>query len=145
MKQSLAGVRNLTCYRVIYGDTDRMGVVYYGNYLRWFESGRSEFLRQIGMPYASVEERGIHFPVTEILCRYLKPARYDDLISIETQLASIARATLTFSYRILKAEDESLLALGSTKHACVDGRGRVVRIPADLGKLLGAVIAPTDT
>jgi acyl-CoA thioester hydrolase len=119
-----------------------MGVVYYGNYLRWFESGRTEFLRQTGMAYASVEGRGLHFPVTEVACRYFKSARYDDLILIETQLASVARATLTFSYRILRAEDDSLLSVGSTRHVCVDGRGRVVSIPHDFQKLLSAVSVP---
>ena len=69
---------NVTSYRVIYGDTDQMGVVYYANYLRWFESGRSEFLRQIGLPYSTIEQHGFHFPVTEVTCRYANSARYDD-------------------------------------------------------------------
>ncbi|HZD41108.1 MAG TPA: thioesterase family protein, partial [Terriglobales bacterium] len=82
------GILNQVSYRVLYGDTDKMGVVYYGNYLRWFEKGRGEFLRQLGIPYLSVEQRGIHFPVIEVACRYFRSARYDDLITIETQLLS---------------------------------------------------------
>jgi acyl-CoA thioester hydrolase len=100
MEQPRSATKNMTSYRVIYGDTDQMGVVYYANYLRWFESGRSEFLRQIGCPYTQIESRGYHFPVTELSCRYHKPVHYDDLITIETQLTLVRRATLNFRYKI---------------------------------------------
>ena len=90
--------KNLAPYRVIYGDTDQMGVVYYANYLRWFEMGRTELLRQIGATYSSVEEAGFFFPVTEVSCRYLKPARFDDKITVETTLTALGRAVLDFSY-----------------------------------------------
>ena len=96
MVQSRARTKNVTSYRVIYGDTDQMGVVYYANYLRWFEKGRSEFLRQIDLPYKTIEEQGLHFPVTEVSCRYFRSARYDDVITIATQLTSVGRATLNF-------------------------------------------------
>jgi acyl-CoA thioester hydrolase len=89
--------KNLAPYRVIYGDTDQMGVVYYANYLRWFEMGRTELLRQIGATYSSVEEAGFFFPVTEVSCRYHKPARFDDEITVETALTALGRATLDFS------------------------------------------------
>jgi acyl-CoA thioester hydrolase len=136
-------MKNISSYRVIYGDTDQMGVVYYGNYLRWFERGRSEFLRQIGIPYVAIEDRGAHFPVTEVSCRYLKSARYDDMITIETRLASLGRATLSFTYRILGAAEHSILAVGSTRHACVDRQGRVVRIPQDLQTLFATAVTPS--
>ena len=77
-------VKRISSYRVIYGDTDQMGVVYYANYLRWFESGRSEILRQIGLPDSTIESQGFDFPVVEVNCRYTQSARYDDLIKIET-------------------------------------------------------------
>jgi len=70
MQTQPAKIINLTSYRIIYGDTDQMGVVYYANYLRWFERGRSEFLRQIGLPYATIEKAGFHFPVAEVACRF---------------------------------------------------------------------------
>jgi acyl-CoA thioester hydrolase len=85
--------KSLAPYRVIYGDTDQMGVVYYANYLRWFEMGRTELLRQIGATYSSVEEAGFFFPVTEVSCRYLKPARFDDEITVETTLTALGRDT----------------------------------------------------
>ena len=120
---------NITNYRVIYGDTDQMGVVYYANYLRWFERGRSEFLRQIGLPYANIEAAGYHFPVAEVTCRYAQSARYDDVIEIATQLVDQSRVYLVFEYKISRQVDHHLLATGSTKHACIDREGQVKRIP----------------
>lgn len=120
---------NFTSYRVIYGDTDQMGVVYYANYLRWFERGRSEFLRQIGLPYATIEAAGLHFPVAEVTCRYAQSARYDDVIDIATTLVDLSRVYLVFDYQISRQADQLTLATGSTKHACIDHEGQVKRIP----------------
>lgn len=133
--------KNITVYRAIYGDTDQMGVVYYANHLRWFEKGRSEFLRQIGIPYPLVEEKGLHFPVIEVSCRYHRPARYDQEIAIETTLVSLGRATLTFNYRLYRKEGEIPIATGWTKHACVDAEGEVTKIPSDLGSVMKAAVA----
>ena len=120
---------NRTSYRVIYGDTDQMGVVYYANYLRWFERGRSEFLRQIGLPYATIEAAGLHFPVAEVTCRYAQSARYDDVIDIATTLVDLSRVYLVFDYQISRQADQLSLATGSTKHACIDHEGQVKRLP----------------
>ncbi|HKY08405.1 MAG TPA: thioesterase family protein [Candidatus Binatia bacterium] len=122
-------ITNITSYRVIYGDTDQMGVVYYANYLRWFERGRSELLRQIGLPYSTIEQQGYNFPVVEVSCRYAQSARYDDIVRIETELTDVARASLAFAYRILRETDGVLLATGTTRHASLDNSGRVARIP----------------
>jgi acyl-CoA thioester hydrolase len=138
------GRSNITAYRVIYGDTDQMGVVYYANYLRWFERGRCELLRQIGAPYGQIEARGIHFPVVEAHCRYAKPARYDDVILIESSLESVSRATLIFRYRILREGESQPLADGATKHACVNDAGKVLRIPTDLLRVLEKAAAPGE-
>ena len=128
--ESRGKIINVTTYRVIYGDTDQMGVVYYANYLRWFEKGRSEFLRQIGQPYATIEQRGLHFPVIEVTCRYANSARYDDDIRIETEITELGRASLSFGYRISRESNNDLLATGTTKHACIDHAGKVTRMPA---------------
>jgi acyl-CoA thioester hydrolase len=144
MKPTDQGHKNITKYRVIYGDTDQMGVVYYANYLRWFEQGRSELLRQYQIPYVSIERRGMHFPVAEVGCRYFGSARYDDLIIIETRLALLSRASLTFTYRISQEAGNTLLASGSTKHACVDGRGRIIRIQKDLMQTLALLLKPAE-
>ena len=131
----------LAPYRVIYGDTDQMGVVYYANYLKWFEIGRTEFLRQTGTPYTSIEQQGLRFPVTEVSCRYYRPSRYDDMITIETALTSLGRVTLTFSYRIFRKEGGVFIASGWTKHACVDEKGEVTKIPPDLEATLKASVS----
>jgi acyl-CoA thioester hydrolase len=132
---------NRTTYRVIYGDTDQMGVVYYANYLRWFETGRSELLREMGVPYSQIEQQGLHFPVAEVSCRYAQSAHYDDVIEIETELAGVGRASVIFNYRITRKPDRTLLATGFTKHACIDNAGRVSRLPTALTDALKAAQA----
>jgi acyl-CoA thioester hydrolase len=138
--ESRGKIINVTTYRVIYGDTDQMGVVYYANYLRWFEKGRSEFLRQIGQPYATIEQRGFHFPVIEVTCRYANSARYDEDIRIETEITELGRASLSFAYRVSRQPDGELLASGTTKHACIDRAGAVARMPT---WLLDAIKPPS--
>ncbi len=124
--------KSLVSYRVIYGDTDQMGVVYYANYLRWFEMGRTEFLRQMDTPYTSVEKIGVRFPVVEVSCRYFRPSRYDETIIIETTLTALDRATLTFSYKLHLEGDKRCIASGWTRHACVDEKGQITKIPSSL-------------
>ena len=116
-------------YRVIYGDTDNMGVAYHANYLRWFEIGRSELFRSLGMTYKSIEEKGYFLPVSEAYCKFISSARYDDLIIIEAAVDGSLRAGMKFDYRILRKDDETELVRGYTTHAYVDSSGRVVRPP----------------
>jgi len=121
-----------TRVRVIYGDSDQMGVVYYANYLRFFEAGRNEFIRAKGLRYRDFEDRyGLVLPVAEANVKYLSPARYDDLLTIEVTLAEARRASARFTYRIVR-EDGVLLATGHTVHACVDRGGKVKRMPPEL-------------
>jgi len=116
--------------RVIYGDTDQMGVVYYANYLRWFEAGRTEFLRAKGLSYSEFEAREkLILPVVEAGVVYRQPARYDDLVAVETRLAEARRASARFEYEVKRGED--LLATGFTVHACVSLAGRIERLPKD--------------
>ena len=110
--------------RVRYGDTDQMGFAYYANYLRWFEIGRAEMLRSMGTSYREIEEGGVQLPVLEARCRYLKPARYDDLVVIETRVGELRRASVRFEYRVLSAEDDTVLATGTTEHCFLDREGR---------------------
>jgi len=120
-----------TQIRIIYGDTDQMGVVYYGNYLRFFEAARNEWLRAKGARWRAIEaEHGIYLPVAEAKVNYKRPALYDDLIEIETRLGDLGRASLRFDYRILR--DTSLLALGHTIHACVTREGDIREFPEPL-------------
>ncbi len=123
--------------RVIYGDTDQMGVVYYANYLRFFEAARNEFIRAKGLRYRDFEaEHGLLLPVVEAAVHYRQPARYDDLVTVEISLTEARRASARFGYRVLRGEE--LLATGHTVHACVDLDGRVQRMPRELLERLGA-------
>ncbi|PLX54257.1 MAG: thioesterase [Desulfobacteraceae bacterium] len=118
-----------TICRVRYGDTDKMGFVYHANYFRWFEVGRSEMFRSMGIPYKSIESKGIFLPLSEIHCKFNAPSQYDDILLIETSLDSHYRAGMKFDYQIFGENGDKLLASGYTKHACVDSGGRVVRPP----------------
>jgi len=121
-------------HRVTYAETDRMGFAYYGNYLTWFEIGRTELIRASGMAYRELEERGYMLPVIEATCRYHAPARYDDLVTIRTTLAEFKGIRMTFTYRILL--DEKLLAEGETRHAFTDCDGRPVKVGRDVRAMI---------
>ncbi len=124
--------------RVRYGDTDQMGWVYYGNYLRWFEIGRAEMMRTVGRSYREMEEHdGVLLPVIDARCRYYHGARYDELITLETGVLDVTRATLRFGYRV-RGEDDTRCALGYTEHCVVDRAGRPVRPPAGFAERLAA-------
>ena len=119
-----------TTVRVIYGDTDNMGIAYHANYFRWFEIGRSEMFRSLGLAYRDIEKRGIFLPVSEVGCKFMGPIRYDDLLVIETTLDTTVRGGMKFDYRIFKENDETVLARGFSKHACMNRERKVVRPPA---------------
>lgn len=123
-------------YRVIYGDTDQMGVVYYANYLAFFERGRCEYMRERAFDYAAFERDGFMLPVTEAFVKYRRPARFDDLLVIETIMTAASRITATFSYRVLRDGDSALLVEGTTTHACLTREGRPVRWPAPIKVLM---------
>lgn len=125
-----------TNYRVIYGDTDNMGQAYYGNYLRWFEIGRNELFRALGLAYKAVERQGIFLPVAEVFCKYAFPAKYDDLLVIETSLDIRVKGAIKFDYRIWSEDGEKLLAHGYTKHACINRLGKVVRPPSFIKEII---------
>ena len=130
-------MKNITPYRVIYGDTDQMGVAYYANYLRWFEIGRTEFMREAGFPYEQAEREGIFFPVTEVQCRYRRPALYDNLLRIETTVESLSPVALRFNYRIGLEGEPVTLASGWTKHACLNRDRKLTRLPEPYAGRLG--------
>ena len=111
--------------RVRYAETDQMGIVYYANYLVWFELGRVALLRSLGLAYSRLEtDHGCILPVIEARCRYRAPARYDDEILIETRPAMMRGSVLKFAYRILRkaaaGEEQTLLAEGETVHVVCD-------------------------
>lgn len=106
--------KNITNLRVRYGETDQMGVVYYGNYAEFLEQGRTEWLRELGISYKWMEENNVHLPVVNLNIDYKKPARYDDIISITTTLKKIPSAKIEFYYEIHNELDELLVTASTT-------------------------------
>jgi acyl-CoA thioester hydrolase len=121
--------------RVIYGDTDQMGVVYYANYFRYFEFARSEFFRAHGGSYRDLEQSGLLLPVVEADARYKRSARYDDQLVIRTTLSELRHASLVFTYELLREGDPAVLCTGRTLHACVGRDGKPQRLPEALTRL----------
>ena len=119
-------------YRVCYGDTDQMGVVYYANYLEFFERGRTEMLRSAGFPYSKLETLGVFLPVTEAKCRYLAPARYDDLLTLRSTILELGRVRFRIGSQVRLGE--KLLVSGEVTLACVNAERRPMRMPPELEK-----------
>ncbi len=117
--------------RVRYKDTDRMGVVYYGNYLTFFEVGRAEYMRALGYPYTKLEGKGSSLAVIEASAKYHANVGYDELITVKTSISDMGRVRLRFDYKIF-SEDNTLLVTGFTVHACVSNGNKPSRIPEDL-------------
>jgi acyl-CoA thioester hydrolase len=120
--------------RVRYAETDQMGVAWHGNYLAWFEVGRTDLLRAHGLTYRELEHEGLRLPVIEARARYLKPARYDDVLEVHTRLEALGRARVRFLYEVQRAGE--VLATGATEHAAVDPLGRPRRLPDELRRRL---------
>ncbi len=117
-----------------------MGVVYYAEYLHFFERARSEYIRHFGMSYSEIEKKGILLPVREVECRYRSPARYDELILIRIGIGEWGRASLVFAYEIWNEDKSRLLAEGMTRHAFINDVGKPVPIPDWFKKLMSLPI-----
>jgi acyl-CoA thioester hydrolase len=131
--------------RVRYAETDQMGIVYYANYLVWFEIGRVELLRSLGLAYSQLEkDHQCILPVVEASCRYRSPARYDDQILIETRPSLLRSSVLKFAYRILRkghdGEEPKLLAEGETVHVVCDDQLNKKPLPAEHEAALRALM-----
>jgi acyl-CoA thioester hydrolase len=127
--------------RVRYAETDQMGVVYHANYLIWFEVGRVDFIRKLGMDYRSMEqEDGIGIAVVNVSARYKYPARYDDELVIETRLLAARGAVVKFGYRIVKAADDTLLCEGETVHVVVGKDMKKRTLPEKYAKRFAEVL-----
>ncbi len=130
-------LREISCQvRVRYAETDAMGVVYYANYLAWFEVGRCDLLRQLGSSYRDIEhEDQIYLPVVEAHCRYKSPAHYDDVIEIKTTLSRPSRVRIRFDYELAHLEDQTVVATGSTLHVATTRAGKICKLPKRLAGL----------
>jgi acyl-CoA thioester hydrolase len=116
--------------RVIFGDTDQMGVVYYANYLRFFESARAAYWRALGRSYKDLVEWGVAMPVVEAHCDYKRPSFYEDLLIVDVDVIEVRPASVRFGYRVLRGDE--LIASGHTRHAIIGTDGRPRRLPDEL-------------
>lgn len=124
-------ISHTTEIRVRYADTDQMKVVYHGKYLEYFELGRSALIRSLGLPYSELESRGILLPVVEAYAQYRKPAKYDELLSVEARVVELPAATLRIDYKVFRDDEEDLLAEGYTVHSFLNAStGKPGRAPS---------------
>jgi len=123
-------------FRVRYSETDQMGVVYHAEYLVWCEVGRTDFIRGLGLPYSELEKRGTALAVAEASIRYHSPARYDDLIHVETRLVEVRSRAITFEYLIRNGDSRERLATARTLLVSLDSAGKPVPLPAEVRTML---------
>ena len=121
-----------------YAETDQMGVVYHANYLAWCEVGRTEYIRQSGMSYREMEAAGVQLAVSDLEMRFHAPARYDDVVRVETRLADVRSRTVTFDYVVVKADSAARLVSVSTRLISLDrsGRPHAMPVPVPVRELL---------
>jgi acyl-CoA thioester hydrolase len=131
--------------RVRYAETDQMGVVYHANYLIWFEVGRVELIRALGIEYKSMEiADDCHIVVVEAHCRYLHSARYDERLRVRTRIADARNRMIRFSYEIFRDQDDHLLATGETTHVICGSNGRPKILPSKYRSIFSTAVA-TET
>ena len=127
---------HVTELRVRYAETDQMGVVYHANYLAWCEVGRTEFIRTGGMSYRQMEEAGVALAVAEASMRFHAPARYDDLVRVETTMTDVRSRSVTFDYRVSRADDGVRLVSASTRLVSIDRNSRPTAMPRPVREIL---------
>jgi acyl-CoA thioester hydrolase len=126
----LSPTASISRVRVRYAETDKMGVVYYANYLVWFEVGRTDLLRARGWSYREMEGEGFALPVVEAVCEYRRPALYDDELEVQTTGVLLSPVRVRFDYRVVRPADATTVAEGHTVHASLDRSGKPTRLPA---------------
>ena len=125
---------------VIFGDTDQMGIVYYANYLRFFESARAAYWRDLGRSYQDLVDWGVAMPVVEAHCEYKRPAHYEDLLVVEVEVSEVRGASLRFAYRVLRGD--TVLATGHTRHAITGPDGKPKALPDVLRAAIPRIADP---
>jgi acyl-CoA thioester hydrolase len=132
----VSGLESTSRVRVRYAETDAMGIVYYANYLLWFEVARTDLLREAGWSYREMEADGYMLPVLEAHCVYRQPARYDDELDVKTTGTLVSPVRVKFVYDVVRPADDVRLAAGYTVHASIDRGGRPCRLPDRVRELL---------
>jgi len=125
-------------YRVIYADTDKMGIAYYANYFVWFEAARTEFFRALGYPYTECEKKGYLLPVVETGASYQAPCTYDDLVIIRTSVSELRKSRMRFEYQVFNKETKKMLVTGFSVHVFVDKDMKPCRVPSEIQDIVTA-------
>jgi acyl-CoA thioester hydrolase len=125
----------ITKTRVRYAETDKMGVVYHANYYLYMEMGRTDYIRKRGMKYSDIENLGYYMFVTETFCKYYKPAKFEEILLIESILNNLKGASFEYKY-IIRNELDEIISEGYTKHAFTDHNGKPTRIPKKIKDML---------
>lgn len=118
--------------RVIYRDTDKLGISYYANYFVWFEAARTEYFRALGLPYTECEKKGIFLPVIEAQAKYMATSTYDDELIVRTSVSKFTPSTIRFEYEVLNAVNQKVLTHGYTVHVFVDREMNPCRVPKEV-------------
>lgn len=130
---------------VRYAETDQMGIAHHANYPIWFEAGRTDFIKSVGITYTDLENKGVLLPLVELNCRYLSPAKYEDALLIESYLMCMSRVKLVMGYRVVRQKDNRLLATGSTTHGIVGKDLRPLRFERLYPELYQAFVQAVET
>jgi len=138
-------ISHKTEIRVRYADTDQMKVVYHGKYLEYFEVGRAALIRSLGLPYSELETRGILLPVVEVYAKYRRPARYDDLLSIEAIVTELPKVVLKIEYKVFREGEMESIAEGYTIHSFLQATtGKPTRAPSYFVQILEKAMASSN-
>jgi acyl-CoA thioester hydrolase len=130
--------------RVRYAETDQMGCVHHSRYFEYFEMGRTEFLRESGMNYKDLEAKGALLVIAKVTCSFKSPARYDDLLCLETWIERFTRMRIDHGYRLWRDQKRQLVAEAFSTLACVDRAGQIQEIPETLRALLAQATPPAE-
>lgn len=126
--------------RVRYQETDQMKVVYHANYLVWFEIGRTDYIRELGISYSHLEQMGVLLPVLEVQCKYIQAAKYEDELKVETTVSELKGVRLTFTYQVKRVKDDQLLAEGWTQHVFATADLKPVNLRSKMPELYRMII-----
>lgn len=132
----------ITEHHVNFYDTDAMAVVHHSNYIRWFEIGRVEYLRSIGITLGELMEDGFVFPITDVRAKYVSPGKFDDVVLIETTPTALTKAKMAFDYRIIRKADGEVMVTGHSQNVFTSQEtGRIIRLPEKYYSILAAAMA----
>lgn len=121
--------------KVRYVETDQMGIVHHSNYYAWFEVGRGDYIKKVGMTYRDMEEKGVMLPLVESSCKYIEGAKYEDELIIQTFIEEMSGAKIVFNYNVVREKDNKIIAKGSTKHAFVNDEFKIINIKRKMPEL----------